>query len=193
MNNLFSKLVNDNDYLIADGATGTNMILAGLPPGRAPDLWNLDGIEHVANLHTRFIEAGANIIVSEKRQAIESNIPIIIVENSRKALSRLASNFYKNPSLKINIVGITGTNGKTSVSQIVKQLLDALGSSCGALGTLGFSINQDIVNTGFTTPESIELHGMLKLLGDSNTNNAVLEVSSHSLDQHRVDDVNYIL
>ena len=70
-------------------------------------------------------------------------------------------------------------------------MLDSLGSSCGSLGTLGFSINQDMVNTGFTTPESIELHGMLSLLVDSNTQNAVLEVSSHSLDQLRVDDVDF--
>ena len=137
------------------------------------------------------IDRGANVIISEKQQQNKSEVPIIVVENSRKALSRLAANFYKAPSFEINVIGVTGTNGKTSVSQILKQLLDSLGSSCGALGTLGFSINQDIVNTGFTTPESIELHGMLKLLVDSSTDNAVLEVSSHSLDQCRVDDVKF--
>ena len=127
----------------------------------------------------------------EQNFSNSSCVSKLIVKNSRKALSKLASNFYKNPSSKINIIGVTGTNGKTSVNQIIKQLLDSLGSSCGSLGTLGFSINQDMVNTGFTTPESIELHGMLSLLVDSNTQNAVLEVSSHSLDQLRVDDVDF--
>ena len=135
------------------------------------------------------VEKGAILIVSEEPQDLM--VPVIIVENSRKALSKLSSNFYETSSLNINVIGVTGTNGKTSVTQIIKQLLDSIGSSCGSLGTLGFSINQDIVNTGFTTPESIELHGMLKLLGDSNTDNAVLEVSSHSLDQCRVDDVKF--
>ena len=148
---------------------------------------NFDGHEFISEA----IDRGANLIISENKYHNQAEIPVIVVDNSRKALSKLASNFYGNPSSKINLIGITGTNGKTSITQIIKQLLDSLGSSCGSLGTLGFSINQDIVNTGFTTPESIELHGMLSLLVDSSTKNAVLEVSSHSLDQRRVDDVDF--
>ncbi len=148
---------------------------------------NFDGHEFISDS----IKKGAKLIVSEKFFSIKTDVAMVIVKNSRKALSRLSSNFYENPSKKINLIGITGTNGKTSVNQIIKQLLDNLGTTCGALGTLGFSINQDIINTGFTTPESIELHGMLRLLVDSNTKNAVLEVSSHSLDQLRVDDVDF--
>tara|TARA_Y100000768_G_scaffold151730_1_gene113439 strand:- start:9847 stop:11301 length:1455 start_codon:yes stop_codon:yes gene_type:complete len=148
---------------------------------------NFDGHEFISDS----IKKGAKLIVSEKLFSFKTDVSMIIVENSRKALSKLSSNFYENPSKKINLIGITGTNGKTSVNQIIKQLLDSLGATCGALGTLGFSINQDIINTGFTTPESIELHGMLRLLVDSKTENAVLEVSSHSLDQLRVDDVDF--
>jgi len=143
------------------------------------------------NFISEAIDKGANIIVAEQDYLEPVDVPVVIVENSRKALSRLAANFYKNPSSSINAIGVTGTNGKTSVTQIIKQLLDALGGSCGALGTLGFSINQDIINTNFTTPESIELHGMLRLLDDSSTKNVVLEVSSHSLDQDRVSDVDF--
>ena len=148
---------------------------------------NFNGYEFISES----INKGAKLIVSEKKLSFNTEVSTIIVKSARKALSRLSSNFYENPSKKINIIGITGTNGKTSVNQIIKQLLDNMGETCGALGTLGFSYNQDIINTGFTTPESIELHGMLRLLVDSNTKNAVLEVSSHSLDQLRVDDVDF--
>ena len=148
---------------------------------------NFDGFNFISDS----INKGAQLIVSEKKLLFKTDVSTIIVKSARKALSRLSSNFYENPSKKINLIGITGTNGKTSVNQIIKQLLDNMGTTCGTLGTLGFSYNQDIVNTGFTTPESIELHGMLRLLVDSNTKNAVLEVSSHSLDQLRVDDVDF--
>ena len=79
------------------------------------------------------VEKGASLIVSEEPQDLK--VPVVIVENSRKALSKLSSNFYETSSLNINVVGVTGTNGKTSVTQIIKQLLDSIGSSCGSLET----------------------------------------------------------
>ena len=134
---------------------------------------------------------GAKLIIVDDNNFISKESQIIKVENSRTALSALSANFFKNPSKSINMIGITGTNGKTSVNQIVKNILDALDNNCASLGTLGFILNNEIINTGFTTPESLELHGMLKLMKDSNISYAVLEVSSHSLMQYRVEDIDF--
>lgn len=137
------------------------------------------------------LKRGAKIILIDNKNFIDKNSPIIKVKNTRKALSKISHHFFNSPSKIMKVVGITGTNGKTSVAQIVKSILNSLGNKCGAIGTLGLSFDGNISSTNLTTPESIELHGMLRTLLDNKINYSALEVSSHSLEQSRVEDIDF--
>ena len=137
------------------------------------------------------LDKDAQLVIIDNEKYFTNNKPIIKVDNSRKALSDISSNFFENPSQDLNIIGVTGTNGKTTVSYIVKKILDALHNDCSYLGTLGFMINNEISSMGFTTPESLELNSMLKLINNSGIKYSVIEVSSHSLDQYRVDSIDF--
>tara|TARA_Y100001970_G_scaffold280738_1_gene390200 strand:- start:1398 stop:2849 length:1452 start_codon:yes stop_codon:yes gene_type:complete len=148
---------------------------------------SFDGHNYIENV----LDKGAKLVIIDNEKFFSNGKPIIKVNNSRKALSDISSNFFSNASKDINIIGVTGTNGKTTVSYIVKKILDVLGSNCSYLGTLGFMVNDEISSTGFTTPESLELHSMLRLIKNSGINYSVIEVSSHSLDQHRVESVEF--
>jgi UDP-N-acetylmuramoyl-L-alanyl-D-glutamate--2,6-diaminopimelate ligase len=135
------------------------------------------------------IKNGAVAILSNGRSPKTSAVPILQVKDPRLAMSRISAQFYGNPSTKINIVGITGTNGKTSITHILHHILQTSSSSCGTLGTLGFQTPTGMVSTGFTTPESVELQQMIHTLQIAGVDNLVMEISSHALDLHRVNDV----
>ena len=135
------------------------------------------------------IKNGARVIISNEKAVNNYKVPLIKVKNTREAMSRLADNFFNHPSSKINIVGITGTNGKTTTTYIINKIFNDNHLSTGSIGTLGFISNSDIINTGYTTPESIELHSFLDQLYKAKIYNVVIEVSSHSLALHRVDDI----
>mgnify|MGYP001349547621 CR=1 FL=1 len=148
---------------------------------------SFDGHEYIDAV----LDKDAQLVIIDNEKYFTNNKPIIKVDNSRKALSDISSNFFENPSQDLNIIGVTGTNGKTTVSYIVKKILDALHNDCSYLGTLGFMINNEISSMGFTTPESLELNSMLKLINNSGIKYSVIEVSSHSLDQYRVDSIDF--
>ena len=135
------------------------------------------------------IENGAVAILSNGRSPKTKAVPILQVKDPRLAMSQISAQFYGNPSEKMNIVGITGTNGKTSITHILHHILQTSGAACGTLGTLGFQTPSGMVSTGFTTPESVELQQMLQTLILAGVDNLVMEISSHALDLHRVDDV----
>ena len=135
------------------------------------------------------IENGAVAILSNGRSPKTSVVPILQVKNPRLAMSNISAQFYGNPSSKMNIVGITGTNGKTSITHILYHILQTSGVACGTLGTLGFQTPTGMMSTGFTTPESVELQQMLQTLQLAGIDNLVMEISSHALDQHRVGNV----
>jgi len=135
------------------------------------------------------IENGAAAILSNGRSPGIKTIPIIQVENPRIALSQISAQFYGNPSESINVIGVTGTNGKTSIAHILYHILQVAGYTCGTMGTLGFRTPTGMMNTGFTTPESVEVHQMLQTLNVAGVDNVVMEISSHALDLHRVKDV----
>lgn len=135
------------------------------------------------------IKNGAVAIVTNEDSIINKNIPILQVQDPRMAMSNISAKFYGNPSCKMNVVGVTGTNGKTSITHIIHHILQKNNISCGTLGTLGFQSPSGIVSTGFTTPESIELQQMLNTLLAGNVKNVIMEISSHALNLHRVDDI----
>ena len=145
----------------------------------------VDGHDYIAHA----IEKGAAAILSNGRDSNLNTVPIIQVDNPRLALSQIAAQFYGNPSESMNVIGITGTNGKTSITHILYHIMQDAGYTCGSMGTLGFRTPTGMMNIGFTTPESIEIHQMLHTLKIADVDNVVMEISSHALDLHRVKDV----
>ena len=124
------------------------------------------------------LEAGAGAVVSE---APTGQVPEVRVADTRRSMARAAARFYGEPSLALRTVGITGTNGKTTVSFLLRAMLEKHGWATGLLGTVGAFFPRGAVSTGFTTPESVELQAMLAEMRDQGATACVLEVSSHGL------------
>ncbi len=135
------------------------------------------------------IKNGACAILSNGRSLHGLGIPVIQVKDPRECMSHIAAHFYHHPSKDMTIIGVTGTNGKTSITQLINAILTENEIHCGSLGTLGFITPSGMQSTGFTTPESIEIQQILSTLKAGNINHLVMEISSHALVQHRVDDV----
>lgn len=118
-------------------------------------------------------------------------IPIIEVPDTIIALAQICDNFYEHPSGKLHIIGITGTNGKTTTSHIISSILKAEGYSAGMLGTINYIIGNRLIPATNTTPGALEVQSYLSQMVRLNMRFCVMEVSSHSLCQHRVDCVNF--
>ena len=135
---------------------------------------------------------GASAVISQK--PIEKlTIPNIIVKNSQFALAQISALFYNFPSQDLNVIGITGTNGKTTVTHLVEKIFEQAGFPCGLIGTLGhrFASNEEYIATKHTTPQAPELQQALKSMLDKGIKNVVMEVSSHSLDQHSIGECDF--
>ena len=130
-------------------------------------------------------EKGAAVAVVE--HIVEGiKIPQIVVENSRKALAAASSNFFGNPEKSLKLIGVTGTNGKTTTTTLIKQVLESFGHKCGLIGTNVNMIGEEEIPTERTTPESREFYELLSRMRDGGCEYAVMEVSSHSLELDRV-------
>ena len=147
---------------------------------------NNDGHDFIFNA----IEKGASAIIANGRAPISNRVPIIQVSDPRKVMSKIAANFFNHPSMGIKIIGVTGTNGKTTTTQIIDHILKNNNCTSSSLGTLGFSSPTGIISTGFTTPESIELHQILKVFKNGGIDFVPMEISSHAIAMNRIDDVN---
>ncbi|WP_372868336.1 UDP-N-acetylmuramoyl-L-alanyl-D-glutamate--2,6-diaminopimelate ligase [Planomicrobium okeanokoites] len=142
-----------------------------------------DGHNHIAHA----IQKGASLIVGEQ-QLEELPIPYLRVENARMALGILSKNFYGNPASGKLMIGITGTNGKTTTSYLVKHLLEQNGITCSVMGTIQNIVNGESIKSANTTPSSLILQ---KLLAESHDEAVVMEVSSHGLTQHRIEGIEF--
>ena len=134
---------------------------------------------------------GAVVFVVERRLNID--VPQIVVSSTEEMIARISSIFYGNPSRKLNIIGVTGTNGKTTVTHLIQKLYEANGQKCALIGTLGhkFSSDDSYHDAKHTTPQAPELQDILFNINEKCIDNVVMEVSSHSLVQHRVDYVDF--
>lgn len=134
-------------------------------------------------------EKGISAIIAQK-EIVGINLPVLIVNNTQIALSQLAAIFYDFPSQKLRLIGVTGTNGKTTVTHLVENIFENAGLRCGLIGTLGhrFSSKDDYISTDHTTPQSPELQEAFKNMLDNNIQHVAMEVSSHALEQYRVGD-----
>ena len=137
------------------------------------------------------VAAGARAVVVEERMAAGGAATVIRVGDTRKALSKLAARFFGDPSHALRVVGITGTNGKTTTSFLVRAAFDACGIPCGHIGTLGASFREWTRSLENTTPLPIELHESLAAMAASGAQAVAMEVSSHALDLARVDDIRF--
>ncbi len=144
---------------------------------------HVDGNEFVGQA----IKNGASCIFSEREQAGIS-VPYFVVKDVRLALALLADHFYDYPSLKLRPLGVTGTNGKTTITHIVEHILTHAGHKIGLIGTLGarWPGKSEYQNTKFTTPQSSDLHRILASMVEAGCSHVAMEVSSHALVQKRV-------
>lgn len=140
------------------------------------------------NFMEEAVRKGAMALVGEDFRGIHTQVPRIKVSDSREALSGLAANFYDRPFKKMNLVGITGTNGKTTTSYILEAILLAAGAIPGIIGTVNYRLPGLTLQAPVTTPESLDLMQILRIMADKGVTDTVMEVSSHALDQKRVND-----
>jgi len=135
------------------------------------------------------IANGATVIVAEKEMDLATGTTLLLVADSRKSLPILASNFYQQPSRNLRVVGVTGTNGKTTITHLIQAILEEAGKKTGILGTLYARIDDLEINLGHTTPESLDIEAFMSSVRAKDGQYVVMEVSSHALNLGRVDQI----
>ena len=135
-------------------------------------------------------EKGAVAVVTAKKP--EGEVPYILVESDRMALALLGCNFYGHPAKAMTMIGVTGTNGKTSTTLLLKQVLEkTLGAKVGLIGTMANMVGDEVIPTERTTPESFELQGLFARMRDAGCTHVVMEVSSHAVTLERIGGVHF--
>jgi UDP-N-acetylmuramoyl-L-alanyl-D-glutamate--2,6-diaminopimelate ligase len=141
------------------------------------------------------MHAGAVVVVLEDDAAVPDTLFMhegilkVLVPDARIALARMSANFYGRPAARLKVVGVTGTNGKTTTTHLVKSILEAQGETVGLIGTIEYRIGARTIPATHTTPESLELHAFLAEMVRAGCTAAVMEVSSHALALHRVEGI----
>jgi UDP-N-acetylmuramoyl-L-alanyl-D-glutamate--2,6-diaminopimelate ligase len=147
----------------------------------------LDG----ATFAAQAIASGAAAIVSEQPPVGGGTVPWFIVKNARLALALLAAEFQGHPSRAMKVVGVTGTNGKTTTGYLINAIYEAAGISCGLMGTVSYRIGTRSLDATRTTPEAPDVQALMRQMVDANCGACVMEVSSHALALHRVDGIQF--
>lgn len=141
-----------------------------------------DGHEFIAKAE----ENGAIAVVCEELPAKQINgITYVLVENTKEALAMIANNFYQQPSEKLKLIGVTGTNGKTTISSLLHQLFTLAGYKVGLISTIKIVVGEEEFPTRLTTPDSLTINKYLKKMNDAGVEFCFMEVSSHGIAQHR--------
>ncbi len=165
-----SRKVSANDCFVAIRGTG------------------VDGHAYVSSA----IERGAKVVVLESDSTLPDSyfmhvgVVKIVVPDSRKALAIISANYYGHPSKSLKLVGVTGTNGKTTTTHLVRSIFESAGMKSGLVGTIEYRIGDEVVPATHTTPESLELNALFATMLKEGCSAATMEVSSHSLHQSRV-------
>lgn len=133
------------------------------------------------------VTAGAAAVLLQDPSKAPPEIPWIRVADGRSAMARLAALFYGNPTATLPLIGITGTNGKTTTTYLIEAILEAAGTPSAVLGTISYRFGDKRIEASHTTPESLELQAAFRTLADAGAEGFVMEVSSHALEQKRVD------
>ena len=136
------------------------------------------------------LERGAAVVVTAKKP--QTDIPYILVESDRLALALIGANYYGHPAKSMTMIGVTGTNGKTSTTLLVKQILEQVtGEKVGLIGTMENLVGDEVIPTERTTPESFELQGLFARMRDAGCKYVVMEVSSHAVALERIGGVHF--
>ncbi len=142
-----------------------------------------DGHDYIS----KAIELGAKVIVCENMPALQvDGVTYIKVANTSEAVAFMAHQFYDAPSTKIKLVGVTGTNGKTTIATLLFKLFSELGYTCGLVSTVQNQIGDQIIPATHTTPDAISLNELLNTMVDAGCSHVFMECSSHAVHQHRI-------
>lgn len=193
MNKLEKMIENLTTYEISESASKVEVTGISYHSGRVePGFifvcvqgFHVDGHEYI----NQAIVNGAKVIVIEKDVPHKPGVIYIKVSDSREALSKLSMAFYDFPTEKLNLVGVTGTNGKTTTTYMVESILRHASLKTGLVGTIRNKIGDQIIPTQRTTPESLDLFELFHKMCQSGVTHAVMEVSSHALELKRVLDL----
>jgi UDP-N-acetylmuramoyl-L-alanyl-D-glutamate--2,6-diaminopimelate ligase len=148
-----------------------------------------DGHQYIS----KALSLGAVAIVCEVLpESVPDNVTFVTVKNSSQALGVIASNFYQNPSEKIKLTGVTGTNGKTTVATLLFKLFTSLGYKCGLISTVENLIVDQVIPSTHTTPDPIQLNELLKKMIENGCTHVFMEVSSHAIDQERIAGLKFV-
>lgn len=179
----------------ATSVSGISLDTATVRPG---DLWAaLPGARaHGADFVDKAVAAGAVAVLTDadgasRLQAKGSDLPFVVVERPREVLGRVAAAVYDSGDRRSTMFGITGTNGKTTTAYLMVSALEALAHTTGLIGTIETRIGDERIKSVRTTPETTDLHALLATMGERGIDDCVMEVSSHALTLHRVDEVMY--
>ncbi|MEA3359210.1 MAG: UDP-N-acetylmuramoyl-L-alanyl-D-glutamate--2,6-diaminopimelate ligase [Thermodesulfobacteriota bacterium] len=149
--------------------------------------WNQDGHGYLNHA----IQNGAHGLVVEKIEEIHRDTNIVRIADTRAALSKMAARFYNYPARDMKLIGITGTNGKTTTSYILESIMKDAGIHTGVIGTVNCRFNDKSFDMSLTTPESTDLMKTLREMKDAGVTHVIIEVSSHSLEQGRTRDLSW--
>lgn len=138
------------------------------------------------------IELGARVVVCEiAPELIRQDVTYVVVENTSITLGIMAANYYDNPTKDLTLVGITGTNGKTTTVTLLYELFTELGYPCALISTIKIIVNQEVIPTTHTTPDILTLNKIFREAVDRGCEYAFMEVSSHGIHQHRIAGLNF--
>lgn len=189
-----STLLNDIFPLPADADRDVLRLILDSRKIQTNDLFlaikgrEVDGRKYIKDA----IKQGASaVLLDDETQHLtwENNIPLISMANLQQQLGDIAARFYQYPANKLHMIGVTGTNGKTSCTHFIAQILQLLGEPCGIIGTLGSGFYGALGEAGLTTPDAITLQSMLNEFKEKGAKAVAMEVSSHSIDQGRVNGI----
>src|SRR3954470_21449127 len=131
------------------------------------------------------IDKGASVIVAEREEK-DPRVTSLLVENTRTALADFSATFYGHPARKLKLAAVTGTNGKTTTTFLIKHICENAGLRCGLIGTVRYEIGERVLPAVRTTPESLDVYDLLAQMVNAGCKAATMEVSSHALAQERV-------
>jgi UDP-N-acetylmuramoyl-L-alanyl-D-glutamate--2,6-diaminopimelate ligase len=190
----YSKKVQTEDVTIGKVAYDSRSVKRG-------DLFvairglKLDGHRFIENA----VQQGARAVVLEDDRAVSDSFFLhndvikVVVGNSRRALARISANYFGHPSKRLQLLGVTGTNGKTTSTHLLKSILESTGEKVGLIGTIEYKVGNEAIPAVHTTPESLELNELLDTMLKNGCHSVVMEVSSHALALDRVYGFDYQL